>query len=157
MVGIVTVQPFKAVYSLLAALFEAARFPLWVLLYIPRFTRPNPRWTFGQALRMRVLKAFLGHFSAVRAGTPLSLAPGREADRFAVLQPAADGFPYKGPLLDPAVSWQSRSLARPGRRSAAAAAARSTTASTSCCTSTAGPMSWATAATPTRASSRARW
>ena len=106
MVGIVTVQPFKAVYSLLAALFEAARFPLWVLLYIPRFTRPHPRWTFRQALRMRLLKTFLGHFSAVRAGTPLSLAPGREADRFAVLQPAADGFPYKGPLLDPAVSPQ---------------------------------------------------
>jgi acetyl esterase/lipase len=98
MVRILTIQPFKAIYTLLAVLFEAARFLLWVLLYIPRFTRPHPLWTMQQAIRVRIIKAFLAHCSAIQIRTPLSLEPGREQDRFVVLQPQDDY--YKGPLDD---------------------------------------------------------
>jgi hypothetical protein len=99
MAPILTHQPFKAVYTLIAAALEAMRFPLWFLLYLPRAGRPHSKWTMGQAIRMRVVKAFLAHSSAVQVKTTLSLAPGKEKDRFIVMEPASAAT-YKGPAHD---------------------------------------------------------
>jgi acetyl esterase/lipase len=98
--GIVTYQPFKGLYALLAITFEAARFPWWMIFYLPKFTRPRPQWTHGQSVRMRLLKALLKHRSIVQFRTPLSLEAGTEADRFVVLKPAAASL-YVGPAVDP--------------------------------------------------------
>jgi acetyl esterase/lipase len=97
--GLLTSQPLKALYTVLAVLFEAARFPLWVLYYIPKFTRPHPDWTMSQAIRMKIVKRFLAHSSAVRVKTPLSLEPGAEGDRFVVLAPPAPTT-FLGPTID---------------------------------------------------------
>jgi acetyl esterase/lipase len=97
MAGILTIQPFKALYTLFAVLYELSKFPLWILLYIPQFTRPHPQWTMQQAIRMKVVKAFLKHTSAVRAAPKLTLEPGKEEDRFVVINPLGV---YKGPCED---------------------------------------------------------
>lgn len=97
--AILTYQPFKAIYTLLAVALEATRLPLWVILYSLKAGRPHPEWTHAQAVRMRIVKAFLTHSSAVQVKTPLSLAPGKEKDRFVVMQPAPAST-YKGPTVD---------------------------------------------------------
>jgi acetyl esterase/lipase len=99
MAGITTQQPFKGIYALLAAIFEVAQFPLWMLFYIPRFNRPYTQWTFQQAIRMRIVRRFLAVLSTIQAKTPLSLEPGREKDRFVVLPPAPEAL-YIGPAKD---------------------------------------------------------
>jgi hypothetical protein len=99
MAPILAYQPFKALYTLLAVAFESMRFPLWFLLYLHRAGRPHAKWTLGQAIRMRVVKAFLAHSSAVEVKTPLSLDPGKEKDRFVVMEPASADM-YKGPAYD---------------------------------------------------------
>jgi hypothetical protein len=48
---------------------------------------------------MRVVKAFLAHSSAVQVKTALSLDPGKEKDRFVVMEPASADM-YKGPAYD---------------------------------------------------------
>lgn len=97
MSSILTVQPFKAAYTLLAVVYEASRFPIWFLIYV--FRRPHPKYTLRQAVRLHIVKAFLSHTSAVRAGTPMSLEPGKEGDRFVVISPQGN-WAYKGPTAD---------------------------------------------------------
>jgi hypothetical protein len=97
--AILAYQPFKAIYTLLAVAVEAARLPLWLILYSLRAGRPHPKWTHAQAVRMRIVKAFLVHSSAVQVKTPLSLAPGKEKDRFVVMEPAPASV-YTGPTTD---------------------------------------------------------
>lgn len=85
--SIIHSQPFKGVYSLVALLFEITRFPLWLAYFT--FSRPHPKWTLRQTLGVFIVKRFLQHSSAIRVKTPLSLAPGKEKDRFVVIHPPA--------------------------------------------------------------------
>lgn len=97
-----TRQPFKTLYALYALWLEAAiRLPLSALLYLllPSLTRPEPRWTWRQAVGVRLLRAIVQHSAAVEVHVPLSLAPGPEGSRFVVMEPAEDAV-YKGPLVD---------------------------------------------------------
>ncbi|KAF2434212.1 alpha/beta-hydrolase [Tothia fuscella] len=97
--GILTYQPFKALYTLLAVALELTRLPLWLMIYTIRAARPHPAWTQAQAVRMRVVKAFLAHSSAVEVKTKLTLAPGKEKERFVITEPAPASV-YKGPTID---------------------------------------------------------
>lgn len=100
--AILTRQPFKTAYALWALWFEAAiRLPLSALLYLllPSLTRPEPRWTWRQAIGVRLLRAIVQHSAAVEVHVPLSLAPGPEGSRFVVMEPAGDAI-YRGPLVD---------------------------------------------------------
>jgi len=99
MASLLAYQPFKGVYALLAVTFETVCFPMWLLLYITASGRPNKKWTLRQAIGVYVVKTFLYHSSAVKIRTPLSLKPGREGKRWAVMSPAPPSF-YKGPLED---------------------------------------------------------
>ncbi|KAF2669956.1 alpha/beta-hydrolase [Microthyrium microscopicum] len=99
---ILATQPIKAVYALLAVVYELTRFPIWVLLYTFRVGRPHKSWTFSQALRMRIVKSFLAHSSTVRTKTKLSLEPGVEGDRFTIINPQGN-WAYKGPLADTSI------------------------------------------------------
>ncbi|KAK0650687.1 Lipase 2 [Lasiodiplodia hormozganensis] len=95
-------QPFKTLYALWALWFEATiRLPLSALLYLllPSLTRPEPRWTWRQAIGVRLLRAIVQHSAAVEVHVPLSLAAGAEGSRFVVMEPAEDAI-YKGPLVD---------------------------------------------------------
>lgn len=97
-----TNHPFKALYVLLAVLFETFRFPYYIFTYIFPSGRPNPKWTFRQAIGVRVVRQFLAHSGAVEAHVPLPLTPGAEKAQFVLLSPAASKY-YTGPLaIDPA-------------------------------------------------------
>ncbi|KAF1809760.1 alpha/beta-hydrolase [Eremomyces bilateralis CBS 781.70] len=92
-------QPFKALYALCALTFELIRFPVWILTYLIPPLRPNPKWTFRQALMTRIVRSFLYHSANVEVRTPLSLRPGGEKKQFVVLSPANASF-YEGPVKD---------------------------------------------------------
>ncbi|KAF4543216.1 Alpha beta hydrolase fold-3 domain containing protein [Lasiodiplodia theobromae] len=99
---LLTRQPFKTLYALWALWFEATiRLPLSALLYLlfPSLTRPEPRWTWRQAIGVRLLRAIVHHSAEIEVHVPLSLAPGAEGSRFVVMEPAEDSI-YRGPLVD---------------------------------------------------------
>lgn len=97
--GLIAWQPFKALYVLLAVTFELARFPLWIVLYLPAFGRPHKKWSLRQALGMKVTRQFVKHSAAVEVHTPHDLRPGSEKDRF-VTYDVAPASTYKGLLVD---------------------------------------------------------
>jgi acetyl esterase/lipase len=96
--SLLTYQPFKAVYIVLAIAFEALRLPWWVFLYSFRSGRPKPTWTFREALAVKLLSFVVVHNSAIRVKVPLSLKPGPEKDRFTLLEPGKPDL-YTGPML----------------------------------------------------------
>ncbi|KAF2728407.1 alpha/beta-hydrolase [Polyplosphaeria fusca] len=96
--SILTYQPVKGIYALSALAFELARFPLWLAKYFLKYGRQHPKWSFGQALGVRVFFSFVYHAAMVQVKTPLPLTPGKEKERFVLVDPASSDY-YKGPLL----------------------------------------------------------
>lgn len=90
-------QPFKALYLLGAVGFELARLPLWLVKYLTSYGRQHPEWTFGQALGVRLLRSMVYHVASVQMKTPLPLTPGKESERFVVIE-AADASSFQGPF-----------------------------------------------------------
>ena len=90
-----TYQPFKGLWTLLALTFNAIRLPFWLLYFIPRSLRQHPRWTYLQAVRVRLVRAFVYNSSVVKVKTPLTLEPGKEGDQFVVMGKAEDRY-YTG-------------------------------------------------------------
>ena len=115
MASLMKSHPGKAIYTLATILFAAVRFPLWMIYFLPSFTRQSSKWTFrksfprytsfwlekailyistvahtfpGQAIGVRVLRIALGNMSAVEMKTPEDLKPGKEGDRFVTIQPS---------------------------------------------------------------------
>ncbi|KAJ9667359.1 hypothetical protein H2201_002560 [Coniosporium apollinis] len=104
MPSILTRQPFKALYTLLATTFESIRLPLYVVLYILPSTRPHPKWTYKQAILTKLFKTFLHHAAKVEIRVPLSLNPGKEGERFAIIRApdiSTQEKLYIGPMRDP--------------------------------------------------------
>jgi acetyl esterase/lipase len=83
----VTSQPGKLLWTLWALSINAARLPFWIIYLIPSFLRQNPKWTYKQALGVRVLKEFLRYMSIVEIRTPTVLRQGKEGDKFISIQP----------------------------------------------------------------------
>src|SRR6266699_2410514 len=98
MTAILTYQPFKGLYTLLAIGFELTRMPIWVVKYITTYGRQHPNYSFKQALGIRLLYSFLHHVSVVQVHEPLPLTPGAEKERFITIPPASAKL-YKGPLV----------------------------------------------------------
>ncbi|KAL9055780.1 MAG: hypothetical protein Q9162_003314 [Coniocarpon cinnabarinum] len=90
--SVISYQPFKGAWTLLAVLFNAARIPLWILYYTPRPLRQNPNWTLGQCVRVRVIRAFLWNAAMIQMRVPMALAPGVEQARFITLPPAKEQY-----------------------------------------------------------------
>jgi acetyl esterase/lipase len=97
MTSIFTYQPFKALYGTAALGFELARLPLWLIKYFTAYGRQHPEWTFKQALGVRIFFSAVYHLAVLQVKTPLLLTPGKEKERFIVINTAADKY-YKGPL-----------------------------------------------------------
>ena len=87
--SLITHYPGKFVWVLLAIGFNMARLPFWVLYYLPASTRPSEKWSYGQAIKRRLLHAFLTTSSLIQMKTPESLEPGKEGNQFVVIEPAA--------------------------------------------------------------------
>jgi acetyl esterase/lipase len=97
---LLTTQPFKTVYVLLAAGFELACLPLWIARHITSYGRPHPGWTFRQALSVRLFFSLIWHIAKVQARTPLPLTPGKEKERFIVMKAKeANKDMFRGPLI----------------------------------------------------------
>lgn len=91
-------QPVRAVYVLSAIAFELARFPLWLVKYLPASGRQHTEYSFRQALGVRIFFSLLYHLSRLQIKTPIPLIPGKEKEGFLVIKSASPSF-YKGPLL----------------------------------------------------------
>ncbi|KAF2159693.1 hypothetical protein M409DRAFT_29855 [Zasmidium cellare ATCC 36951] len=103
MPGILTMQPVKGIWTLLAVAINLARFPLWILYYIPPFLRPHPKWSLRQCIQVQIVKNFLWNAALVEMKTPLSLAPQAEKERWEVVQPADKALYVKVAASDPEI------------------------------------------------------
>ena len=94
---------FRALYLLFLAPVEIA-LPLFrqLLFGILPAGRQSRAWSFSQSLRVRLIKSILRTMSIARKHQDLSLQPGPEGDRFALVLPAASEL-YTGPATDPEV------------------------------------------------------
>ncbi|KAJ9644778.1 hypothetical protein H2199_003743 [Coniosporium tulheliwenetii] len=104
MPSLLTHHPLKALYALFATALEAFRLPLYIVLYLLPSARPHPKWTYKQAVLIKLLKTFLHHAARIEIRMPLSLKPGREGERFVVMRaPEKEVLEklYVGPLKDP--------------------------------------------------------
>lgn len=75
-----------------------ARLPFWMLYYLPPGTRPTKKWSYSQAIRRRVMHAFLTNGSLVEMKTPESFKPGKEGKQFVIIEPAASSS-YTGIVM----------------------------------------------------------
>lgn len=108
-----TSKPFFATFPgtqlwILSALtLNIVRLPFWLLYYIPSTTRPCPNWSYTQALRVRLMKAFIKSAGTTQSGTLSSLLPGKEGPRFLTIHPALSsryqGVAASDPDIKPAV------------------------------------------------------
>ena len=99
--SILTYQPVKGIWTLFAVLLNAARIPLWIILYTPRSLRPNPNWSLVQSVRVRIIRAFLWNASMVEMRVPVTLEPRKEKERFITMPPAQSSYYTGVTLSDP--------------------------------------------------------
>jgi len=92
-----TSHPGKALWVLGAVITTLAKLPFITCYYM--LTRPHPKWTVRQSLMSHLMRSFLYHSAVIQAKTPLSLDPGREAERFIAIPPVSDTH-LKGILDD---------------------------------------------------------
>lgn len=91
------IRLFRAAYLFAAIGFELSRVPWWLLKYIPRSGRQVSEWSYSQALAIQLLSSFVYHIAILQPKTNLSLEPGKEDQRFVLLEPAPTRL-YRGPL-----------------------------------------------------------
>ncbi|MCJ1419725.1 hypothetical protein MMC32_006081 [Xylographa parallela] len=99
----ITQQPGKAIWTLYAVISIIVRLPFWLFYFIPRALRPQPQWTYRQAITNKVVKAGTYFLFSMRVTPTLSLDPGKEKERFVVLEPAPADL-YQGVLEDKIIS-----------------------------------------------------
>ncbi|KAK2831912.1 hypothetical protein FQN49_007043 [Arthroderma sp. PD_2] len=97
--NIFSYHPGKALYTAYFLIIALVKVPFIFLYYIPQKLRPFPSWTYGAAVGVYVVELFLRYASAVEFKAPKSLEPGKEGDRFVVIEPGADDR-YTGILKD---------------------------------------------------------
>lgn len=82
-----TSQPGKALATVGAISVGVAQFSFLMLYYLSASRRPNPKWTYQQALGVFVVRSYLTWTAIIELKSPLSLKPGSEGKRFAVIKP----------------------------------------------------------------------
>ena len=93
--SLLSYQPFRAVYALLAILINLIKLPFYVVKYIVPSLRPHRTWTFRQSLLNHILRNFLHHRSVLQVRTPLRLAPSVAIkDRLVDIPPSSDSSHY---------------------------------------------------------------
>ncbi|KAJ5819938.1 hypothetical protein N7474_005529 [Penicillium riverlandense] len=76
------------------------------LYYLPRVTRPNTSWTYHEVLGNTLFRFWFKYATAVKFHTAKSLEPGREKERFIVIDPPTEkgstssSSPYRGIVLN---------------------------------------------------------
>ena len=105
---IISRQPFKAVFVLFALALNAAKLPWWLLYFLPRSLRQHASYSWGQAVRVEILRNYLRVSTAIRVHFPLKLVPGagvKDPSRFVRIDPstatttAPEGTRYTGVVI----------------------------------------------------------
>ncbi|PYI06551.1 alpha/beta-hydrolase [Aspergillus sclerotiicarbonarius CBS 121057] len=85
--------------AILYTTFTLTTLPIRILgilvYYLPKVTRPHPAWTYRQAIGLKIFAIWWNYATAVEYRTPKTLIPGREGQRFVVIDP-----PSNRPALD---------------------------------------------------------
>lgn len=95
--------PWRQLYQLYRGVLLLFRLPAWVVSSAIPYTRQHPGWTFKQSLILHLTYDVVDTQSRVGLTDELSLAPGKDGDRFDTIEPFAGEF-YQGPLISPAVA-----------------------------------------------------
>lgn len=90
--------PFRVIYRLFKVASIVTRLPIWVLRAAIPGLRPHSQWTFKQALMRNFIQAVVDITSRIGITPTLTLKPGKEGPRWAVIEPFEDTV-YVGPLL----------------------------------------------------------
>src|SRR4051794_8479030 len=85
--AMLTYQPFKAVYLLVAASFELLRLPLFLVTYLVRHGRQHVDWSFRQAIAVRLAFSVVHHIARIQQATRLPLAPGQDKKPSSTIKP----------------------------------------------------------------------
>jgi acetyl esterase/lipase len=99
--SLLTQQPFKTLWVIVAIILISIRMLFLSLYFLPKSLRPHPKWTYRQALSLEFIRSLFYHITLVRWTKALSLDPGAEKDRFVLVKPAKDI--YHGILDNPKV------------------------------------------------------
>ncbi|GAP90899.1 putative alpha beta hydrolase fold-3 domain-containing protein [Rosellinia necatrix] len=99
---LVSYQPLRFLFQLSYAATILLRLPYYAVIALVPGLRPNRRWTAKQTFMTRLLYPFLDVISRVAITETLTLAPGKEGDRFQTVPPASADA-YLGPLASAAV------------------------------------------------------
>jgi len=84
-----TRAPLKQIWLIGAIALNLVRLPFLCLYYLPVSTRPCAKWTYGQAIRVRLFRAVVYNLAFTELSPALSLEPAKEGDRFVCMKPAA--------------------------------------------------------------------
>jgi acetyl esterase/lipase len=95
--ALIHLQPFKAIYILVALGYELARLPLFLVKFLTRYGRQHPEWSYRQSVMTHIMFSVVYHSAKVHVQTPTPLTPGSEKERFVRIQPAGSDA-YTGPL-----------------------------------------------------------
>ena len=94
-VSFYTRQPGKTIYTLLSISSALPKIAFWLIIYLPKYFRPHPQWTYRQAVMNKAVLYFLDWQSVIRIKTPQDLKPGIEKERFLTIPPSPAKF-YQG-------------------------------------------------------------
>jgi acetyl esterase/lipase len=92
-------QPFKALYIIFFFASLPVRLALVALYFIPPWLRQHPKWTFHNAIGTYLFKLLFNFCSTIHYPPPKTLEPGKEKERFVVLNPAKEDL-YRDVLDD---------------------------------------------------------
>lgn len=73
--ALLTYQPIKGFWTLFALALNTARLPFWLIYYVPSFLRPNPKWSYKQAVLVQVIRNFL--WNAAMVSLPATIGHAR--------------------------------------------------------------------------------
>ena len=93
-----TKQPLKALFTLYTLLTSIPHLLFLTLKFILPSQRQHHAYTHRQAIGVALLRTWFNYASAVEFLFPLSLAPGKEKERWVVLPPASGSSLYTGAL-----------------------------------------------------------
>lgn len=94
----VSYQPIKLFYLLYRYSLFFARLPLWLIVYaLFPAARQHEQWNFSQSILALLVRQMVDTYSTVGVTEKLTLEPGKEKDRFAILAPYPAKL-YKGPM-----------------------------------------------------------
>ena len=101
--GILSTQPVKGIWTLIAIAIGFTKLPFWLVYYLPSATRPHPQWSYKQSVLVQIVRSFLWNAAMVQMKTPLSLLPQAEKERWVVVEPAAQPSYIRVAIADPDV------------------------------------------------------